>query len=201
MIRVLLVEPTRLVRGALAALLGREEDIEVVGEVGSNSNVIARAMSYRPDVVVIDVDSEQGEELVAAGELGTKLPECRMLLMTNLPTIEHLRRVLSLRAPGVISTNAPPDRLVYGVRKLVRGQRFVDPELALVALEAGDNPLTPREMQVLHLAADGVPTRDIAYRLSLSVGTVRNHLSAITSKVGARNRIDAIRIARESGWL
>lgn len=201
MIRVLLVEPNRLMRGGLASLLGGEEDIEVIGEAGGNGNVMARALSYRPDVIVIDVDSEQGEELAAAGELSAKLPECRLLLVTDLPTVEHLRRVLSLRAPGVISTNAPPDRLVHGVRKLVRGQRFVDPELALVALEAADNPLTSREQQVLRLAAAGVPTRDVACQLSLAVGTVRNHLSAITTKIGARNRIDAIRIARESGWL
>ncbi|MBT2400103.1 response regulator transcription factor [Streptomyces sp. ISL-100] len=201
MIRVLLVENTRLVRGALAALLSREEDIEVVAEGDGNGEVLARALMCRPDVVVIDVDCKEGEDLAAKGELSARLPDCQMLLMMASPTPERLRRVLDLHAAGVISTNAPPDRLVYGVRKLVRGQRFIDPEFALVALDAGENPLTPREVEVLRMAADGTPTRDIAERMSLSVGTVRNHLSAITNKLGGRNRIDAIRIARESGWV
>ncbi|MET9514808.1 response regulator transcription factor [Streptomyces sp. NPDC002994] len=201
MIRVLLVEDTRLVRGAIAALLSREGDIEVVAEADGNGEVLTRALMCRPDVVVIDVDCKEGEELAAAGELSARLPDCRMLLMMASPTPERLRRMLDLHAAGVISTNAPADRLVYGVRKLVRGQRFIDPEFALVALDSGENPLTPREVEVLRMAADGTPTRDIAERLSLSVGTVRNHLSAITNKVGGRNRIDAIRIARESGWV
>ncbi|KUM67379.1 response regulator transcription factor [Streptomyces sp. ISL-22] len=188
-------------RGAVAALLSREEDIEVVAEADGNGEVLARAVSCRPDVVVIDVDSEEGEELAARSELRARLPECRMLLLMASTTPERLRRILGLHAAGVISMNAPADRLVHGVRKLVRGQRFIDPEFALVALDAGENPLTPRDVEILRLAADGTPTREIAERLSLSVATVRNHLSAITRKTGGRNRIDAIRIARESGWV
>ena len=204
MIRVLLVEQTRLVRGAFAALLSREDDIEVVAEADGNGDVLARALVYRPDVAVIGVDSREGEELAVRGELRARLPECRMLLMMASTTPERLRRMLDLHAAGVISTNAPPDRLVHGVRTLVRGQRFVDPEFALAALaalDAGANPLTPREVEVLRLTADGTPTREIAERLCLSAATVRNHLSAITRKTGGRNRIDAIRIATESGWV
>lgn len=201
MIRVLLVEKARLMRGAVSALLSREEDIEVVAEAGGNGEVLARAMMCRPDVVVIDVDSEEGEELATCGDLSARLPDCRMLLLMASTTPERLRRILDLHAAGVISTNAPADRLVHGVRKLVRGQRFIDPEFALVALDAGENPLTPRDVDILRLTADGTPTREIAERLSLSVATVRNHLSAITRKTGGRNRIDAIRIARESGWV
>jgi two-component system response regulator DesR len=201
LIRVLLVENTRLVRGAFAALLSREEDIEVVAEVDGDGEVLTRAVMCRPDVAVIDVDSKEGEELAARGELRARLPDCRMLLMMASTTPERLRRMLDLHAAGVISTNAPADRLVYGIRKLVRGQRFIDPEFALVALDAGENPLTPREVEILRLTADGTPTREVADRLSLSVATVRNHLSAITRKTGGRNRIDAIRIARESGWV
>ncbi|MFB7927804.1 LuxR C-terminal-related transcriptional regulator [Streptomyces sp. NPDC056039] len=201
MIRVLLVEHTRLVRGAFAALLSREDDIEVVAEADGDGDVVARALACRPDVAVIDVDSRAGEEIAVRGELRARLPECRLLLVMASTTPERLRRMLDLHAAGVISTNAPPDRLVHGVRKLVRGQRFVDPEFALAALDAGANPLTPREVEVLRLTADGTPTREIAERLSLSVATVRNHLSAITRKTGGRNRIDAIRIAGESGWV
>jgi two-component system response regulator DesR len=123
------------------------------------------------------------------------------MLMMASTTPARLRRMLDLRAAGVISTNAPADRLIHGIRKLVRGQRFIDPEFALAALDAGANPLTPRDVEILRLTADGIPTREVAERLSLSVATVRNHLSAITRKIGGRTRIDAIRIARESGWV
>ncbi|WP_246101531.1 MULTISPECIES: response regulator transcription factor [Streptomyces] len=198
---MLLIGKARLMRGAVAALLSREEDIEVVAEVEGNGQVIARALMCRPDVLVIDVDSKEGEELAAHRELRVRLPDCRMLLLMASTTPERLRRILDLHAAGVISTNAPADRLVHGVRKLVRGQRFIDPEFALVALDAGENPLTPRDVEILRMTADGTPTREIAERLSLSVATVRNHLSAITRKTGGRNRIDAIRIARESGWV
>ncbi|WP_093802596.1 response regulator transcription factor [Streptomyces sp. Wb2n-11] len=201
MIRVLLVEENGLLRGALDALLTREEDMEVVAEAGGDGKILARALSYRPDVVVIDVDSRQDEALATAGELCKRLPECRTLLVAGAPTLERLRRVLALRPPGLIGKDGPSDRLVEGIRKVVGGQRYIDPELALLVLDAVENPLTPREREVLRLAADGAPGPEIADRLSLSVGTVRNHLSAITRKVGARNRIDAIRIARESGWL
>ncbi|CAM5693180.1 putative transcriptional regulatory protein DesR [Streptomyces afghaniensis 772] len=155
MIRVLLVENTRLVRGAFAALLSREDDIEVVAEADGNGDVVARAVACRPDVAVIDVDSGEGEEVAVRGELRARLPECRMLLMMASTTPERLRRMLDLHAAGVISTNAPPDRLVHGVRKLVRGQRFVDPEFALAALDAGANPLTPREVEVLRRSRSG----------------------------------------------
>ncbi|CAL9325162.1 hypothetical protein [Streptomyces sp. SudanB52_2052] len=139
MIRVLLVENTRLVRGAFAALLSREDDIEVVAEAEGNGEVLARAPSCRPNVVVIDVDSSEGEELAARGELMARLPERRVLLVMASTTPERLRRLLGLHAADVICTNAPADRLVHGVRKLVRGQRFIDPEFAPVALDAGDH--------------------------------------------------------------
>ncbi|MGI5484232.1 response regulator transcription factor [Streptomyces lavendofoliae] len=201
MIRVLLVEENGLLRGALTALLTREDDMEVVAESGGNGHVLARALSYRPDVVVIDVDAHQGQALDTAGELCARLPECRTLLVAGAPTLEKLRRVLALRPPGLIGKEGPCDRLIEGIRQVVGGRRYIDPGLALQVLDAVENPLTPRERDVLRLAADGTPGPEIAERLSLSVGTVRNHLSAITRKIGARNRIDAIRIARESGWL
>ena len=200
-IRVLLVEETDLVRGALAALLAREEDIDVVAALPGHEQVVTRAMAYRPDVVVIDSDGGESGALGTSRELALRLPECRTLLVTRSATAGFLRQALSWRVAGLIGKNGPSDHLAEGVRKVAAGERFLDPELALLALLSAENPLTPRELEVLRLAADGAPTREIAERLSLSVGTVRNHLNAVSRKTAARNRIDAIRIARESGWL
>ncbi|MDW8807648.1 response regulator transcription factor [Streptomyces scabiei] len=201
MIRVLLVEETELLRGALAALLAREGDIEVVAACSGHEQASTRALSHRPDVVVIDSDAGEDGALVTAGELALRLPECRTLLVTQSATAGFLRQALALRVAGLIGKNGPSGILAEGVRKVAAGERFVDPELALLALSSAESPLTPRELEVLRLAADGVPTREIAERLSLSVGTVRNHLNSVSRKTQARNRIDAIRIARESGWL
>ncbi|KQV05784.1 MULTISPECIES: response regulator transcription factor [unclassified Kitasatospora] len=201
MIRVLLVEDTGLMRGALTALLAREADIEVVAEAGGNGSLIARALSIRPDVAVIDVDCRRGEQLFLGGQLSAQLPECRLFLVTGSQPPDGLRRVLAQGVPGLIGKNAPAEQLVEGIRKVVEGHRYIDPELALLAIESLENPLTSRELEILRIAAEGTPTGEIALRLSLSVGTVRNHLSAVVGKVGARNRVDAIRIVRESGWL
>ncbi|UFQ13871.1 MULTISPECIES: response regulator transcription factor [Streptomyces] len=152
-------------------------------------------------MVVIDVDGHQDEALATACEMCERLPECRTLLAAGAPALERLRTVLALRPPGLIGKDGPPDRLLEGIRKVVDGQRYVAPEPALLVLDAVENQLTPWEREVLRLAAEGAPTREIADRLALSVGTVRTHLSAITRKVAARNRVDAIRIARGSGWL
>lgn len=203
LIRVLLVEEIDLVRGALAALLTREEDIEVVAAAPGCGQAVTRALSYRPDVVVIDCDGDAVEDgaLGTSQELSERLPECRILLVAGTATPEYLRQALAQPVAGLIGRNSPSNFLTEGVRKVAAGGRFIDPELALLALSSARSPLTPRELEVLRLAADGTPTREIAERLSLSVGTVRNHLNAVSRKTGARNRIDAIRIARQSGWL
>lgn len=200
-IRVLLVEETDLVRGALAALLTREEDIEVVAASPGHDQAVPRALSHRPDVVVIDIDGGADEALGTSRELAARLPECGILLVADSAPPEFLREALELRVAGLIGKNGPFDTLAQGVRKVAAGERFIAPELALQALSSAESPLTPRESEVLRLAADGTPTREIAEHLSLSVGTVRNHLNAVSRKTAARNRIDAIRIARESGWL
>ncbi|MDX3800054.1 response regulator transcription factor [Streptomyces sp. AK04-3B] len=201
MIRVLLVEGTELLRGALAALPAREKDIDVVAVCPRHEQTVARALSHRPDVVVIDSDGGEDGALGTSRELALRLPQCRTLLVTHAVTAEFLRQALALHVMGLIGRNGPSDTLATGVRRVAAGERFVDPELALQALSSAESPLTPRELEVLRLAADGTPTREIAERLSLSVGTVRNHLNAVSRKTEARNRIDAIRIAREAGWL
>ncbi|MFE7853142.1 DNA-binding response regulator [Streptomyces sp. NPDC057403] len=201
MIRVLLVEETDLLRGALAALLAREDDIEVVTESLGNGRVVTRALSYRPDVLVIDSDGCEDRALGTSLKLAAQLPECRTLLVAGSAPPDYLRQAIALRVAGIVGKSGPCDRLAQGVRAVAAGERFIAPELALSALCSAQSPLTPREREVLRLAADGTPTREIADRLALSVGTVRNHLNAVSRKTGARNRIDAIRIARESGWL
>ncbi|MGW1957232.1 LuxR C-terminal-related transcriptional regulator [Streptomyces sp. NPDC001920] len=201
LIRVLLVEEADLVRGALAALLTREKDIEVVPGSAEHRHTVSQALSYRPDVVVIDVDGADDDALCTSLELAARLPECRTMLVVGSATPDYLRRALARRVAGLIGRNSPCDLLPQGIRQVASGQRFIDPGLALLALSSTENPLTGRELEVLRLAADGTPTSEIADRLSLCVGTVRNHLNAVSRKTGARNRIDAIRIARESGWL
>ncbi|MGW0733033.1 response regulator transcription factor [Streptomyces sp. NPDC002851] len=201
LIRVLLVEETDLVRGALAALLSLEEDIDVVAASSGHSQTVTRVLSYRPDVVVIDIDGCADGALGTSRELAARLPECRILLVADSATPEYLRHALELGVAGLIGKHGSCDILAQGVRKVAAGERFIDPDLALLALSSAESPLTPRELEVLRLAADGTPTREIAERLSLSVGTVRNHLNAVSKKTEARNRIDAIRIARDSGWL
>ncbi|MDQ1043379.1 response regulator transcription factor [Streptomyces sp. V4I2] len=180
-----------------------EEDIEVVAGAPGHDQTVTRALSYRPDVVVIDVDGGQNGALGTSQELTTRLPECRTLLVAGSATPDFLRLALALalRVAGLVGKNGPCAILAQGVRKVAAGERFIDPQLALRALCSAESPLTSREREVLRLAADGTPTREIAERLALSVGTVRNHLNAVSRKTGARNRIDAIRIARESGWL
>jgi two-component system response regulator DesR len=184
-------------RGALAALLAREKDIDVVAVCPGHEQTVARALSHRPDVVVIDSDGSEDGALGTSRELALRLPQCRTLLVTA----GFLRQALALHVMGLIGKNGPSETLATGVRRVAAGERFVDPELALQALSSAESPLTPRELEVLRLAADGTPTREIAERLSLSVGTVRNRLNAVSRKIEARNRIDAIRIAREAGWL
>ncbi|MEV8017381.1 response regulator transcription factor [Streptomyces sp. NPDC086554] len=201
LIRVLLVEETDLVRGALAALLTLEEDIQVVAASPGFGQAVARALSYRPDVVVIDIEGGEESALGTSRELAARLPECRTLLVAGSACPEYLRQALELGVAGLIGKNGSCDILAQGVRKVAAGERFIDPELALLALSSTQSPLTPRELEVLRLAADGTPTREISERLSLSVGTVRNHLNAVSRKTQARNRIDAIRIARDAGWL
>ncbi|MDC0773229.1 response regulator transcription factor [Streptomyces sp. HD] len=201
MIRVLLVEDADLVRGALAALLTREKDIEVVPGPAEHRHTVSQALTYRPDVVVIDVDGGEEGALGTSLELASRLPECRTLLVVGSASPDYLRRALERQVAGVVGRNSPCDILPQGVRQVAAGERFIDPRLALLALSASENPLTEREREVLRLAAEGTPTREIADRLSLCVGTVRNHLNAVSRKTGARNRIDAIRIARESGWM
>ncbi|WP_055528458.1 response regulator transcription factor [Streptomyces graminilatus] len=201
MIRILLAEDMHMVRGALVALLTLEDDLQVVAEVERGDRIVPTALEFEPDVAVIDVDLPGLDGLSAAAQLAQQLPSCRTLILTSLGRPGTLRKALAAQVGGFLLKDAPPDRLADAVREVAAGKRVIDPQLALAAFDNGDNPLTPRETEVLRMAADGAEAADIARRLFLSVGTVRNYLTTVVTKLNARNRVDAIRVARDSGWL
>jgi two-component system, NarL family, response regulator DesR len=201
MIRVLIAEDMHMIRGALVALLSLEDDVEVVAELERGDLIVSTALETRPDVAVVDIDLPGMDGLTAAEKLYQRLPECRTLVLTGLSQPCNLLRALRVHVRGFIVKDAPAETLADGVRRVARGERVIDPELVAAALETGSSPLTAREADVLREASSGIPTDQIAARLSLSPATVRNYLSNAISKVGGRNRIDAIRIARNAGWL
>jgi two-component system, NarL family, response regulator DesR len=200
-IKVLIAEDMHLIRGALVALLSLEEDMEVVAELDRGDGIVDAAVATRPDVAVLDIDLPGMDGLTAAGLLHERLPDCRALILTGLSQPGHLLRALQVHVRGFIVKDAPATTLADGIRRVAAGERVIDPDLVVAALETGVSPLTARETDVLRAAEDGIATDEIAGKLSLSPATVRNYLSNAITKVGARNRIDAIRIARNAGWL
>lgn len=195
-----MAEDMHIVRGALVALLQLEDDIEVVAEVASGDCILEAARATGTQVAVIDIDLPGKDGLTAAAELHEQLPECRTLILTSLGRPGTLRRALAARVGGFLLKDAPPDRLADAIRGVQAGRRMVDADLALAAWESTECPLTAREIDVLRAVAEGFETVEVASRLYLSAGTVRNYLTAIVTKLNARNRVDAIRIARDSGW-
>ncbi|MEV5749677.1 response regulator transcription factor [Actinoallomurus sp. NPDC052308] len=201
MIRVLLAEDMHLIRGALIALLALERDIEVVAEVSTGDAVLPAALEHRPDVAVLDVEMPGIDGLTAATALADRLPGCRTLILTALGHPETLRRALTAQVRGFMLKDSPPTELAGAIRRVAAGELVIDQQLAAAAITARPNPLTEREVGVLRLAAEGAELSEIAARLHLTKGTVRNYLGAIVTKLDARNRIDAVRIATEAGWL
>ncbi|MGW0196603.1 response regulator transcription factor [Nonomuraea sp. NPDC003201] len=201
MIKILLAEDMHIIRAALAALLSLQTDIEVVAQLDRGDEVLATALRTRPDVAVLDIDLPGLDGLAAAEQLAAELPSCRILVLTGLSQPGYLLRALKVHVRGFIAKDAPARTLIDGIRRVAAGDRVIDPDLLAAALETGSSPLTDRERQVLLAADSGKPTDQIARQLDLSPATVRNYLSHAISKVGARNRLDAIRIARDAGWL
>ena len=200
-IRVLLAEDQSLVRGALVALLSMEDDIEVVAQVASGDAVVPTALELRPDVAMLDIEMPGMDGIAAAAALRTAVPGCHVLIVTTFGRPGYLRRAMEAGATGFVLKDAPASQLAVAIRQVAAGRRVVDPALALDALSDGANPLSDREREVLAAATDQATVADIAAAMSLSEGTVRNHLSAAIQKVGARNRAEAARIARDKGWL
>jgi len=200
-IRILLAEDQAMVRGALTALLRLEEDIEVVAEVSQADQVLGAAMKSQPDVALLDVEMPGGDGLSAAQALHKSLPSCRIVILTTFGRSGYLRRAMESGAVGFLLKDAPADQLAVAIRRVMAGERVVDPDLALSALSDGDNPLTPRERDVLRASLDGASIADIATQFYLSEGTVRNHISMAIQKLNVQNRIEAAQRAKEKGWL
>jgi two-component system response regulator DesR len=190
-----------MVRGALAALLSLEGDITVVAEVARGDQVVPTALATQPDVALLDIEMPGGDGLSAAHALRAALPSCRVVILTTFGRSGYLRRAMESGAVGFLLKDAPASELAAAIRRVIAGERVVDPELALAALSEGDNPLTSREREALAAALGGASIAAIATQLSLSEGTVRNHLSAAIQKLGVYNRIEAARLAEQRGWL
>ncbi len=200
-IRLLLADDQALVRSALAALLALEPDFEVVAEVGRGDEVVAAAQAHRPDVALLDIEMPGLDGLAAAAALAQELPQCAVLIVTTFGRAGYLRRAMEAGALGFVVKDAPAAELAAAIRRVAAGERVVDPVLAATTLAGGPSPLTGRERDVLVAARDGATVADIAGRLYLSEGTVRNYLSAAIAKTGTRNRMEAVRLADERGWL
>jgi two-component system response regulator DesR len=200
-IRILLADDQALVRGALAALLDLEADIEVVAQVGRGDEVVAAARSSAAQVCLLDIEMPGLTGLEAAERLRTELPEVRSLIVTTFGRPGYVRRALDAGAAGFLVKDTPARELADAVRRVHAGLRVVDPALATESLMSGPSPLTAREAEILLLALDGSPVAVIAARAHLSVGTVRNHLSAAIGKTGASTRAEAARLAQSNGWL
>jgi two-component system response regulator DesR len=200
-IRVLLAEDQTMVRGALAALLALEEDIEVVAEAARGDEVVPAALDSMPDVALLDIEMPGGDGLSAAAALKASLPSCRVLILTTFGRAGYLRRAMESGAVGFLLKDAPSSELAMAIRRVMAGERVVDPGLAVAALSEGESPLTEREREVLLGSANGATIEEVAHKLYLSEGTVRNYLSTAIKKLGARNRVEAARLADRKGWL
>ncbi|WP_431679625.1 response regulator [Kitasatospora sp. KL5] len=200
-VRVLLADDEHLIRGALATLLGLEDDLQVVAQAASGPEALAMARAHRPDVAVLDLQMPGLDGIEVAAELRHVLPSCRTMIVTGHGRPGYLKRALEVGVRGFLPKTVSASDLAGIIRTVVAGGRYVDPELAADAISAGDSPLTPRETDVLELAAHGTSIAEIAERAALSPGTVRNYLSSAAGKLGAENRHAAVRLAREHGWI
>jgi two-component system response regulator DesR len=200
-IRILLAEDQAMVRGALTALLRMEDDIEVVAEVSQGDQVLSAALKSQPDVALLDIEMPGSDGLSVAQALHKSLPSCRIVILTTFGRSGYLRQAMESGAVGFLLKDAPADQLAVALRRVMAGERVVDPDLALSALSDGENPLTGRERDVLRASLDGTSITDIATQFYLSEGTVRNHISTAIQKLNAHNRMEAAQLAKRKGWL
>ena len=201
MTRILLAEDQEMVRGALAALLGLEADMEVVAAVGRGDEVVKAALASQPDVALLDIEMPGIDGLEAAAALHEALPLCTVLILTTFGRPGYLERAMRAGVRGFLVKDAPAAELATAIRRALAGARVVDPGLAAAALASGPNLLTARECDVLRGTAEGASVAEIAAQVFLTEGTVRNYLSTAIAKTGAHNRVEAARVASRRGWL
>ena len=200
-IRLLLADDQELVRSALCALLDLEDDFEVVASVGRGDEVTQSALEHRPDVALLDIEMPGLDGLAAAAVLATQVPACRVVILTTFGRTGYLRRAMEAGVSGFVVKDAPAEVLAAAIRRVMAGERVIDPTLAASTLAAGESPLTARERDVLIASRSGSTVADIAAKLYLSDGTVRNYLSTAIAKTAARNRTEAFRVADDRCWL
>ncbi|MFF8599082.1 DNA-binding response regulator [Streptomyces sp. NPDC015232] len=201
MIRVLVAEDMRLLRETLVSSLSLESDIEIVAELEGGDTIVTTALAQRADVAIVDIDLPGTDGLTAAAELRRRSSTCRVLILTSLATPGNMLRAMEAEVAGFVLKDSPRDELLAAVRTVADGGRVLDTDLAYAALRTPASPLTDREAEVLRAFADGAGPKEIAARLHLSYGTVRNYLASAVTKLQARNRVDAVHRARQGGWL
>jgi two-component system, NarL family, response regulator DesR len=201
MIRVLVAEDQCILREALVALLELQDGIEVVASSETGDAALADALRHEPDVAILDIELPGIDGLTIATRLRELLPGCRALILTGMGRPGHLRRAGAAKVAGFLLKDTPLRELVGAVRTVAAGGRVIDPHLAYAALDLPASPLGEREAEVLRLTAQGYEPREVAAQLSLSYGTVRNYLAASVTKLSARNRVEAIKLATEAGWI
>lgn len=198
---VVIADDHVMIRAALATLVGSEPDLTVVGQCERGDEAVAMVEKLRPDVAVLDVEMPGMDGIDACEVIATRFPECRCLMLTALNKPGLLQHALRAGASGFIVKYSPAADLVAAIRAVAAGRRAVDSSLAIAALASYEVKLTERELAVVERLAEGLSDREIGRALSLSAGTVRNYVSSVLTKVGARNRVDLVRIGRENGWL
>lgn len=201
MVRIIVAEDQSLVRDALVRLLDMEQDLEIIGSVGSGQEMIDQVRALVPDLCLVDIEMPGIDGLEACRIVHQEMPEVRLAILTTFNRPGYLKRALSVGVQGFLLKDQPVDELVHQIRRIMHGERIVDPALALTALVDGDSPLTARETEILRVAAEGASIRELAAVLYLSEGTVRNYLSMIIQKLQVHNRNEAVLLAREKGWL
>lgn len=201
MIRVVLAEDVRILRDALVGLLKLEGDLDVVASVATGAEILPACLEHQPDVAVLDIELPEMDGLTAAAHIYEQLPGCRVLILTGAARPGNVQRGIAAHVAGFVLKDSPPADLARAIRTVAAGGRIIDPQLAYAALSAPNSPLTARESEVLRLTAAGASAREVSAELFLTYGTVRNYLASAVTKLGARNRVDAVRIATDAGWL